>query len=162
MPITPSLELRPFEKTDYKLLKELQLKCFPKMKTYTQAQFRSQLKQFPEGQLGVFFGDKLIGSGSSLILDLDEYSKDHTWGEIADDGYIRNHDPEGDTLYGIEVMVDPEFREMKIGRRIYDARKELCVRLNLKRILIGGRVPNYHRYQQEMSVYEYVRSVTSK
>ncbi|MEX0684784.1 MAG: carbon-nitrogen hydrolase family protein [Balneolales bacterium] len=161
-PITPSLELRPLEKSDYKALKALQLKCFPTMKPYTQAQFRSQIKNFQEGQLGVFFGEELIGSGSSLILDLDEYSKEHSWDEIADEGYIRNHDEEGDTLYGIEVMVDPEYRDMKIGRRIYDARKDLCVGLNLKRILIGGRLPNYHKYKDEMSVYEYVRSVASK
>ncbi|MEX0773985.1 MAG: carbon-nitrogen hydrolase family protein [Balneolales bacterium] len=160
--ITPSLELKLLERSDYKALKALQLKCFPDMKPYTQAQFRSQIKQFKEGQIGVFYGDELIGSASSLILDLDEYSKNHTWNEIADEGYIKNHDGEGDTLYGIEVMVDPEYREMKIGRRIYDARKELCVRLNLKRILVGGRVPNYHKYQNDMSVHEYVRSVASK
>ena len=50
----------------------------------------------------------------------------HNWKVVADEGYIRNHKAKGDTLYGIEIMVDPEFRGMKLSRRLYDARKELC------------------------------------
>ena len=30
---------------------------------------------------------------------------------------------EGNTLYGIEIMVDPEFRGLRLARRLYDARK---------------------------------------
>jgi predicted amidohydrolase/GNAT superfamily N-acetyltransferase len=86
----------------------------------------------------------------------------HSWREIADDGFIRNHDSEGDTLYGIEVMVDPEHRSMKIGRRLYEARKDLCRRLNLKRILVGGRLPNYHKHASDMRVAEYVDAVMDK
>ena len=69
-----------------------------------------------------------MASSSALILDLDEYSDTHSWDEIADKGFIRNHDSEGDTLYGIEVMVDPGYRDMKFGRRLYEARKDLAVK----------------------------------
>ncbi len=158
----PSLEIRALKQNDFKVLKALQLKCFPDMEPYSYNQFRSQLKYFRDGQIGIFFEGALIGSGSSLILDLDEYSTDHTWEEIADEGYIRNHDPEGDTLYGIEVMVDPDYRDMKIGRRIYEERMELCRTLNLRRILVGGRLPNYHKHQTNMDIYAYVRSVMNK
>lgn len=160
--IRPSLELRELSIKDFQAIRALQAKCFPGMDPYTYNEFRSQLKRFPEGQLGIFYQDQLIGSCNSLILDLDEYSDDHSWEEIADNGMIRNHDPEGDTLYGISVMVDPEFRDMKIGRRIYEARKELCERLNLKRIIVGGRLPNYHKYQDQLTVREYIRSVINK
>ena len=54
-----------------------------------------------------------------------------SWSDISDRGMITNHDEEGDTLYGIEIMVDPEYRSMKIGRRLYEARKELAKNLNL-------------------------------
>lgn len=160
--LNPSLEIRPLGLKDYKAVKNLQLKCFPGMEPYTYAHVRSQLKHFREGQIGVFFEGTLIGCSNSLILDLDEYSADHTWEEIADDGMIGNHDPEGDTLYGIEVMVDPEYRDMKIGRRIYEERMDLCRRLNLRRILVGGRLPNYHKHQGKMDIYTYVRSVMNK
>ena len=40
-------------------------------------------------------------------------------------GY-RTHSESGDTLYGIEIMVHPDFRGMHLARRLYDARKALC------------------------------------
>jgi predicted amidohydrolase/GNAT superfamily N-acetyltransferase len=158
----PSIELRPLEMEDFPALRSLQERCFTGMEPTTKDQFESQLYQFQEGQIGIIYEGELVASSSSLILDLDEYSDAHSWNEIADEGYIRNHDPEGDTLYGIEVMVDPEHRQMKLGRRLYEARKELCARLNLKRILIGGRLPNYHEHADKMTVYEYIRSVMDK
>lgn len=158
----PIVVVRPLELEDYEAVLELQMRCFEDMDVTTKDQFESQIYQFQEGQIGIFLNEKLVASASSLILDLDEYSLNHTWEEIADEGYIRNHDEEGDTLYGIEVMVDPEYRGMKFGRRLYEARKELCQKLNLKRILIGGRIPNYHLHEKEMKVTDYVRAVMDK
>lgn len=157
-----NIKVRPLTNDDFDALIELQRRCFKNMDSTSRAEFESQLYQFQEGQIGVFLNDELVGSASSLVLDLDEYSVNHTWSEIADDGFIRNHDEEGDTLYGIEVMVDPAHRGMKIGRRLYEARKELCIKLNLKRILVGGRLPNYHRYKDDMRVSEYVNAVMDK
>ena len=132
------------------------------MEPYGYNHFRSQLKHFSQGQIGVFFEGKLIGSSNSLILDLDEYTFDHTWEEISDDGYIRNHDPEGDTLYGMEIMVHPQYRGMKLATRMYEARKELAREHNLQRIVIGGRLPGYKNYRNTLNINQYVDKVTSK
>ncbi len=159
---TGNITSRSLEWKDYEEVTALQERCFPGMKTWGKAQFRSQLRRFPEGQIGIFHDGRLIGSASSLIVDIDEYARDHTWEEVTDNGYIRNHDPEADTLYGIEVMVDPDFQNMKIGRRLYTLRKELCMRLNLRRILLGGRLPGYHKYKDEYDATRYVEFVTEK
>jgi predicted amidohydrolase/GNAT superfamily N-acetyltransferase len=55
------------------------------------------------------------------------------------------------------VMVDPEFRGMRIGHRLYEERQHLAERLNLRRILIAGRMPGYRDLMHEMSAKEYVR-----
>ena len=89
--------------------------------------------------LKVFRGD----AARSLVLEYDPNLAWHNWKAISDEGYIRNHNNKGDTLYGIEIMVDPEFRGMKLSRRLYDARKELCRERNLCRMMIGGRIPGY-------------------
>lgn len=157
-----SIRVRQLRTEDFRGIVALQRKCFPKMKPWAKEQFDSQLKYFPEGQIGVEFQGRLIGSSASLIIDFDEYSEKHSWNEISDNGYIANHDADGDTLYGIEVMVDPQFRAMKIGRRIYEARKQLVRRLNLKRIVVGGRVPNFHKYADKIDIYEYVDQVLDK
>ncbi|MBO8171914.1 MAG: bifunctional GNAT family N-acetyltransferase/carbon-nitrogen hydrolase family protein [Bacillaceae bacterium] len=133
--------------------------CFPNMETWKREELESHLKHFPEGQFCVEYDGKIIGSSSSLIVDFDEYDDQHSYNEITDNGYIRNHDPEGQNLYGIEVMVHPDYRRMKIGKRLYEARKDLCRRLNLKSIIIGGRIPNYHKYADRMSPREYVEEV---
>ena len=80
------------------------------------------------------------------IINFDEYDDRHTWDDVTDEGYITNHNPDGYNMYGIEVMVHPGYRRMKVGQRLYEARKELARELNLKSIILGGRIPNYHKY----------------
>ena len=121
----------------------LQEKCFPKMGPWTKEQFDSQLAIFPEGQICAEYQGKLVASSSSLLLDFELYKDWHSWEEISDNGFIRNHKPTGKTLYGIELMVDPDVRGFKLARRLYDARKQLAREKNLMRIVIGGRIPGY-------------------
>ncbi|MCA9208271.1 MAG: GNAT family N-acetyltransferase [Planctomycetales bacterium] len=147
---------------DFDALVDLQLKCFPGMQTWRREQLESQLKVFPEGQFVVQYDDQVVASASSLVVDFNQYSEWHNWGVMSDNGFIRNHDPSGDTLYGIEIMVDPEFRGYKLSRRLYDARKELCRELNLARIIIAGRIPGYGQVASQMSAREYVEGVMSK
>lgn len=59
-------------------------------------------------------------------------------------------------------MVDPEFRGLKLARRLYDARKQLAQQLNLMRIVLGGRIPGYVQYASEMTAREYVERVMRK
>lgn len=156
------LNLRPIRVDDYARLIELQQKCFPGMPTWQREHIESQIAIFPEGQLCIEYDGALVASCSSLIVDFDHYDAWHDWREIADHGYIRNHDPEGDTLYGIEIMVDPEYRGMKLARRLYEARKALARRFNLRRMIIAGRIPGYGANSEKMTPREYVERVMRK
>ncbi|MGK9368629.1 GNAT family N-acetyltransferase [Melioribacter sp. Ez-97] len=147
---------------DYDNLVELEKKSFPGMKPWTKEQIESQLRIFPEGQIVIEYKKKLIASSSSLIIDMDIYDEEHSWFDISSKGYITNHNPQGDTLYGIEIMVDPAYRGMKLARRLYEARKELARQKNLKRIVIGGRVPGYNDFKDKISIEEYVDRVSRK
>lgn len=158
-PLEGTLRIRPLTLDDYEAVVRLQEAGFPGMKPWTREQFESHLRHFPEGQIGAEYDGRLVGSSSSLIIEFDEYGGRHTWADISDRGYITNHDPEGDTLYGIEVVVHPDFRDMRIGRRLYEARQELARRLNLRRIMVGGRLPGYDKLAGSLSVQEYVERV---
>jgi predicted amidohydrolase/GNAT superfamily N-acetyltransferase len=147
---------------DYEALVEMQRRCFPGMQTWARDQIESQLRIFPEGQIGVEMDGKLVASSCSLIVDYDPNLAWHNWQAIADNGYIRNHNPKGDTLYGIEIMVDPEHRGLKLSRRLYDARKDLCRERNLARIMIGGRLPGYGEHADHLRASEYVERVIDK
>jgi ribosomal protein S18 acetylase RimI-like enzyme len=164
----PGLDLASFEKPitvrqmaeiDFDRIIEMQQACFPGMKPWSKAQLASHLAIFQEGQMVVEVDGKVVASASSLILDFDAYEENHSFKDISGEGTIRNHDPDGKDLYGIEVMVHPDYRSMKIGARLYEARKQLCQRLGLKRMLIAGRMPGYHRHAAKMDAADYVEAV---
>lgn len=154
------IELRNITRADFQEILALQRICFPNMDPWKLEQLESHIEIFPEGQFCVEYEGKIIGSCSSLIVNFDEYDDQHTWDEITDNGYITNHDPEGYNLYGMEVMVHPDFRRMKIGRRLYEARKDLARNFNLKSIIIGGRIPNYYKHSDKYTPRQYVEEVT--
>lgn len=151
--------IRNIEHRDIDEIINLQENCFKGMEPWKKEQLVSHLDHFPDGQICAEFDGEIIGSCSSLIVNFDEYDDKHTWDDITDEGYITNHNPDGYNLYGIEVMVHPEYRGMKIGNRLYEARKDLARRYNLKSIIIGGRIPNFHKHSEELSPREYVQQV---
>jgi predicted amidohydrolase len=95
----------------------------------------------------------------SIVVDFNQFEKHHTYKEITGDYTFDTHTSEGDILYGIEIFIKPEFRGLRLGRRLYDYRKELCEKLNLKGIAFGGRIPNYHKYSDQISPKEYIDKV---
>jgi predicted amidohydrolase/ribosomal protein S18 acetylase RimI-like enzyme len=156
------IKLRQLTVADYDQVIAMQLRCFPKMKPWTLEQFNSLVTTFPEGQTCIQYGKKVIASSCSLIINSGDYSDTASWAELTDGGNITNHDKYGDTLYGLEIMVDPEFQGMKLSRRLYDSRKEIVRKYNLKSILIGGRLPNFWKHEKTMTIDRYVEKVIDK
>ena len=161
-PFDSRLRLRQLTIDDFDALVAMQLRSFHGMKPWAREQIASQLAIFPEGQFALEIDGRLAASASSLIVDSSSHSDWHDWKLSTDNGFIRNHDPQGDMLYGIEIMVDPDFRGLKLSRRLYEARKDLARSRNLKGIMIGGRIAGYGRHADEMSATEYVDRVISK
>ena len=157
-----NVRVRPLSMADFDRLVEMQLACFPGMKPWRIEQVESQLAVFPEGQLGVEVDGTLMASSASLIVMSSEYTDWHDWLSLADSGFIRNHDPHGDTLYGIEIMVHPDARGLRLARRLYDARKEICRKFNLVRMMAGGRIPGFSAHKGKMSAEDYVAKVVHK
>lgn len=157
------LILRNSRLDDAEHIADLARLCFdPPEIAFTKDNYTSQIEKFPEGQLCVEFKGEIIGSCSSLIVNIDEYPKYHTLVDMSDSGNIQNHNPNGKHLYGIDVIVHPEYRSMKIGTRLYEARKQVCKNLNLQAVIFGGRIPNYHKYTDTLNVEEYVDKIIKK
>jgi predicted amidohydrolase/ribosomal protein S18 acetylase RimI-like enzyme len=156
------IKLRKIALKDYKAITELQTCCFAGMKPWSETQFKNMITHFPEGQLCILYGKKIIASSCSLIINFDDYDETSPWNELTDSGNISNHNLYGDTLYGMEIMVDPKYQGMKLSRRLYEARKELARKYNLKKIIIGGRLPNYHKHSNTLDIDSYVEKVISK
>lgn len=157
--IIKKIKLRQIKKEDYLQIIGIQQKCFPGMKPWNESQFDNLLSIFPDGQTCIQYGKKIIASSCSLIINFEDYTETSSWKELTDSGNITNHDKYGDTLYGLEMMVDPDYQGMKLSRRLYDARKNLAKKYNLKRIIVGGRIPSYHKYSTTLSIDEFVEKV---
>lgn len=142
---------------------ELQRACFPppypEEQLWNAGQLKAHIARFPEGALCAEVDGVIAGSCTSLIIKFDPEHPHHTWAEVADNGYISTHDPNGDTLYGIDMAVHPDYRRRGIARRMYEARYDLVRRLGLKRFLAGGRMPGYGGYADRMSPEEYADRV---
>jgi predicted amidohydrolase/ribosomal protein S18 acetylase RimI-like enzyme len=129
---------------------------------WAESQIQKLIDIFPEGQLVIVADDEIAGCALGLIVDYDKFGDNHTYPEITGDYTFSTHDPEGDVLYGIEVFIKPDFRGLRLGRRLYDARKELCENLNLEAVVFGGRIPNFHKYSKELTPRQYIERVRLK
>lgn len=119
------------------------------------------IRQFPEGQVVIKVDDVVVGCALSLIVNYHQCEINHTYKEITGNYTFNTHNNKGDVLYGIEVFIHPDYRGLRLGRRLYDTRKDLCERLNLKAIVFGGRIPNYHLHK-ELTPKEYITKVKEK
>ncbi len=117
---------------------------------------------FPEGQLGIEDKGKIVAFALTIIVDYSKFGDDHDYLMITGNYSFSTHTAKGDVLYGIEIAVHPEYRSMRLGRRLYDARKEVCEKLNLRSIVAGGRMPNFHKYSNKLKPREYINKVRNK
>ena len=129
---------------------------------WTHAQIKKLITIFPEGQIVTVVDDKIVGCALSIIVDYDMVKGDHTYAKVTGNETFNTHNPKGNILYGIEVFVHPDYRGLRLARRMYEYRKELCEKLNLKAIMFGGRIPNYHKYADTMRPKEYIEKVRSR
>lgn len=122
-------------------------------------QFKAQLDLFGEGQICIEDDGKVVAAAMAFIVDYDRFTRQHTYEDVTAKYSFRTHSPEGNALYGIDMFVHPEYRDMRLGRRLYDARKDLCRKLNLRAIVTGGRIPRYVDHSEELSPHEYIDRV---
>jgi len=120
------------------------------------------IEKFPEGQIGIVVDDVIVGLALSIKVDYIRFSNPHTYSDIVDSKDNVHINPKGDAIYGLDVIISKDYRGLRLGRRLYDARKELCRQHNFKAILAGGRIPNYHEHQHNLSPYDYIQEVSQK
>ena len=157
------LTMRPLQENDYASFKRAMDAAYPTLGgAWNKEQFLSQLEHFPEGQICIEDKGEVVAAVISVIVDFDRYGDDHSYQEITGDGYLTTHNPNGDTLYGVDIFVHPDYRDFRLGRRLYKARKELCEAYNLRRLVAGGRIPGYRKHANEMTPSQYIQQVVDK
>ena len=158
------IEIRNLRVKDYEELKISMIESYNSMpqEYWSEKEINTLIKKFPEGQICIVIDDKIAGCALSIIVDYGKFDDNHTYEKIIGGENFSTHTKNGDVLYGIDVFIHPEYRGMRLGRRLYEARKELCEQLNLKSIVFGGRIPNYAAHADTLTPKQYIDKVKLK
>lgn len=152
-------KLRRWTPEDIPALVEVHRRAYADYSTHYDARtFALQLEAFPQGQLLVEIDGRVVAYANSIIVQLDP-NQTYTYDEITGGGSYSTHDPSGDTLYGADIAVDPDFRRRGLTSLLYQGRRRLLKRYNLRRLVAYGRIPGYKAYQGVMSAEDYVAAV---
>lgn len=158
---TEIIEVRNLTIEDYQALKESMVQAYSSMggQYWKEEAIQRLIQKFPDGQVVITLNGVVVGCALSIIVNYEKFGDNHTYKDITGNYSFETHTSKGDTLYGIEIFVHPNYRGMRLARRLYDARKVLCERLNLKAIIAGGRIPKYSMYADTYKPKEYIEKV---
>ncbi|HWG89412.1 MAG TPA: GNAT family N-acetyltransferase [Candidatus Thermoplasmatota archaeon] len=158
----PGVALRRMTYDDVDAIEQLERLAFqgiPDDHLWKRGQVEAHLDRFPEGQWVAELDGEVVGSCTNLRIPYEVAVAPHTWHQITGGGYLATHDPEGDALYGTEIMVHPGIRRMGIGRKLFQRRFQYVMEEGLRAFVTGGRLPGYGEYVREMRPHEYVERV---
>ncbi|TWT25442.1 GNAT family N-acetyltransferase [Planomicrobium sp. CPCC 101110] len=156
-------KVRNYKASDFEALIAVQQESFPPPFPsdlwWKEEQLRSHINHYPDGAFCVEVNGEVVGSMTGLLIDFDPEHPEHTWEEVTANGYISTHNPNGKTLYIVDICVKPAFRQLDLGKLLMQAAYERVVHDRLERVLGGARMPGYHRHSDQLSPSQYVDKV---
>ena len=155
--------IRNYKEKDFSGLIRIQQESFPppfpSELWWNKEQLHNHVTLFPEGALCIEVNGEIAGSMTGLLVDFDPKHPDHTWEGITDNGYISSHNPNGNTLYVVDISVRPSYRKLGLGKWLMLAMYDVVVHERLDRLLGGGRMPGYYKKAGEMMPTQYLEAV---
>lgn len=157
--------IRNYREADFGQLIDIQKECFPppfpSELWWSEEQLKEHVAHFPEGALCAEINGELAGSVTGLKVHFESGHWQHSWAEMTDNGYIRNHDPRGNSLYIVDISVRPSRRKLGLGKWLMQSMYEVVVQQRLDRLVGGGRMSGYHKVAEQMSAEQYLQEVLS-
>ncbi|WP_409288321.1 GNAT family N-acetyltransferase [Peribacillus sp. SCS-37] len=154
--------IRNYKEEDFPELIAIQKECFPppfpQELLWNREQLLNHVSLYPEGALFMEVDGEAAGSMTALLVNHDP-NKDHTWSDITDDGYIRTHNPDGNSLYIVDISIRPSFRKFGLGKCLMQSMYQIVTAHGLDRLIGGGRMPGYHKHAERLSPAEYLEEV---
>ncbi len=154
------LVLRRLRQTDYPRIQEIMNRVYKGMGgAWSLSEYGKLIGHFPDGQICIEDQGKVIAAALAILVNKEVFERRHSYEDVVNGGKMSAHEPDGNALYGVDIFVDPDYRGLRLGRRLYDARKELCEKLNLEGIIFGGRIPGYGQHSKELTPQQYLQKV---
>jgi GNAT superfamily N-acetyltransferase len=134
---------------------------YPTERPYTDEEIRVHHALFPEGQFVVEHtpSGAVAGAHFTLRLNMIHFHVDDSWDTLTASGSFADHEPEGHTLYGADLFIDPAHQHHGLGRALTEATRGLVRDKGLWRMVGGSRMPGYGRFAGSVDPDEYVARV---
>lgn len=165
-----AIRVRQTRAADFDAVIAICRRVYPFVQPWPKDQLAAHITRFPEGQLVAVAqpaeqarrppqvgapAERVVGMCAGFRVSWTPGIERMTYWEATGHGYFTTHEPAGPVLYAAEVMVDPEFHRLGIGKKLYLARRRVAERLGVRAIRAGGRPRHYHRYADRMGLAEY-------
>ncbi len=162
MATSKKVRVRRWKKSDIDAIVACQRAAWPEYADadqYDRRQFKLAFAAFPDGQILAEVDGKVVGYATSVIVEMSASLEQYSFDELTGAGTFSTHTPNGDTLYGADIAVHPDWRGKRIASKLYDGRKKIVQRHNLRRMVAFGRLPGYSKHAKRMKAETYVERV---
>ena len=148
--------------SDYEAIIEICRMVYPTETPYTLDELEDHRQVFPQGQFVAICDDSAVaGVHFTLRLRLMDFHIDDPWDILTSGGSFLDHNPEGPTLYGADIMVHPDHQHHGIGHALTDQARLLVQEECLWRMVGASRLPGYGKHASRLSIGQYVDMVQS-
>jgi ribosomal protein S18 acetylase RimI-like enzyme len=159
-----SVHVRQASAEDIAQLVNLQFEVYPPpsfeaVARWDASQLEAHQRVFPEGQLVATLDERVVGAATTMITTSERAGAPHRFRHVTGDNFLKGHTPDGDALYGVDLLVSPYFRGQGVARALYEARFALQERRGLQHFYAGARISGYGAVKDELTPDEYLRQV---
>jgi GNAT superfamily N-acetyltransferase len=153
--------LRLVAPADFRAIIDVCQRVYPTERPYSCEELADHLTVFPQGQFAAVVAetDELAGVHFTLRLRLTDFHLNDSWDILTADGSFLDHNPDGPTLYGADIMVHPDHQHHGIAHALTDAARFLVQAERLWRMVGASRLPGYKAYRATMPLEDYVAAV---
>src|ERR1044072_9413361 len=147
----------------YDTIIEICKTVYPTEEPYTVEELEDHRQVFPQGQFVSI--DETHGSVAgvhfTLRLQLMDFHIDDPWDILTAGGSFLDHNPEGTTLYGADIMVHPGHKHHGIAHALTDQVGFLVREKKLWCLVGASRLPGFCEHCATMAIDDYVAAVLS-
>lgn len=155
--------IRLMEPADYEAIIEICRLVYPTETPYSVEELEEHRRVFAQGQFVAIAIDSgaVAGVHFTLRLRLADFHIDDSWDVLTAGGSFLDHNPNGPTLYGADIMVHPGHQHHGIGHALTDRTRLLVQEERLWRMVGASRLPGYAEHRSSMAIEQYVDAVLS-
>jgi hypothetical protein len=153
--------IRLVQPSDYEAIIDICSRVYPTELPYTREELDDHRQVFPQGQFVAVdeHQDAVAGVHFTLRLRMADFHLDDPWDVLTSGGSFLDHNPDGPTLYGADIMVDPGHQHHGIAHALTDQARFLVQAERLWRMVGASRLPGYGAHLATLKIEEYVEAV---